>query len=847
MNLKYLLVLLIYILLIPAKNSAQDSISAAQKLSAFVKNINTFNHLYPQEKVYLHFDNTGYFKGDTIWFKCYVTTADENKYTNISKVLYVELLSPEGNVVDSRKLKIENGQCHGEFALKSSGYYYYSGYYEIRAYTKYMMNWGEEGVFSRVFPVYEEPENDGDYSKRIIKKHKRRQTKNFDREKTEKDNKVNATFYPEGGNLVNGITSRVAFKVTDEYGMSIDVTANIRNRYGMVDSIKTVHLGMGSFDYFPSDGNNKVEFLYNKKSYSFNLPKPLPEGYTMLVDNSDKEKLNVTLQRSTGIQPEILGIAVMHGGKVSFFDTLAIDNDSLVLGIPKIKLSAGVNQITLFNQKGEPLCERLFFVDMKQKATIKLLTQDKLYKKFEQIQLDFQTEPGTTFSLSVRDAAGDVAVWNDNILTNMLLSSDLKGFIENPAYYFNNNDSSGQSQKTLDLLLMVQGWRRYEWKEMAKEEKPDMKYLPEEGIILEGSIVPILNPKTKKPYENMLDSVELKLDIYSGDIAYPVPVTLDKEGKFRLLIDDFNKNRQIRLSIVDRNMQESTVLYANKYKILLDRVFVPDPRTYTYTDMYVQVPGIQILPDKVEEERRKLDEIQILPEVMVVDKKKEEPYMVYNVDREKTILRDQGKRYPKDIIDYLSTKRIWVRTKYYNGPVGGYVDESDKRGTNIKHFIDEVQIIPRFEKGWSRRIKLPPFRVSLDEVRKIIVYDSDLAYKNMGNKAGGMLFLRSSTKRICTLGLSTYEKDYFVDKQEFEHIRATKLEGYSVSRKSYTGNNPPLPGNIDYRRTLYWNPNATADKEGKTSISFYNNSSCRQITISSEGLTGEGVPVVLDK
>src|SRR5574344_260788 len=125
--------------------------SALQNLEKFVRNINAFNALFPQEKVYLHFDNTGYAKGETIWFKAYVLRTDSMKPSNISHVLYVELLNPSGEVYETQKIYLENGQGYGDFKLdKPMG----SGFYEIRAYTRYMTNWDTHHLFSRVFPIF---------------------------------------------------------------------------------------------------------------------------------------------------------------------------------------------------------------------------------------------------------------------------------------------------------------------------------------------------------------------------------------------------------------------------------------------------------------------------------------------------------------------------------------------------------------------------------------------------------------------------------------------------------------------------------------------------------------------
>lgn len=122
-----------------------------------------WNRLYPQEKVYLHLDNTAYFLGETIWMKAYVTRSDTENRSNISRVLYVELISPRGFVVERRKLQVTDGLAWGDIKLTKR--ILKAGYYEIRAYTRYMTNWGKRNFFSRVFPVFDKPRTEGDYSR----------------------------------------------------------------------------------------------------------------------------------------------------------------------------------------------------------------------------------------------------------------------------------------------------------------------------------------------------------------------------------------------------------------------------------------------------------------------------------------------------------------------------------------------------------------------------------------------------------------------------------------------------------------------------------------------------------
>lgn len=137
-------ILLTFNLLTASAQQAENTLSPqTDSLAQFVRNIVTYNSMFSQEKVYLHFDNTGYFMGETIWFKAYVVNPMSNRPNIISRVLYVELLSPEGRVLQSHKLKIENGQCAGQLSLKDL---LHAGFYEVRAYTALMLNWPDAQI-----------------------------------------------------------------------------------------------------------------------------------------------------------------------------------------------------------------------------------------------------------------------------------------------------------------------------------------------------------------------------------------------------------------------------------------------------------------------------------------------------------------------------------------------------------------------------------------------------------------------------------------------------------------------------------------------------------------------------
>ena len=143
----------IYIILFfSATLSLRAQEADSTQLFSYIQKAMNFNKVVPQEKVYLHFDNMGYFENETMWFKAYVIKTDNGTPTNLSKVLYVELLNPSGDVIKTRKYPIdEKGEAHGDLKLDTL---LGTGFYEVRAYTRYMTNWGVNAIFSRVFPVF---------------------------------------------------------------------------------------------------------------------------------------------------------------------------------------------------------------------------------------------------------------------------------------------------------------------------------------------------------------------------------------------------------------------------------------------------------------------------------------------------------------------------------------------------------------------------------------------------------------------------------------------------------------------------------------------------------------------
>ena len=447
----------------------QAQSASVDSLMKFAGNIHQFNSLFPQEKVYIQFDNTSYYTGETIWFKAFVTNASTLGRAQ-SKILYVDLLSPTGVLLKQEKLKIVAGQADGSFVLmdgstaqareKRGVVDYPSGFYEVRAYTSYMLNFSNEILFSRVLAVYDPPKEEGNfYESSPVITIKRTETSDF-RPKSEKLRNINASFYPEGGHLIIGKPCRVAFKVIDDTGFGVEATGKVE---GKDITFSTVHNGMGYFTFTPQEKRNSVEITVGGTSRSFNLPQAEPLGFAMTVDPLDSDSITVKVDGAEGMSGITLGVALTCRGELMDFGTIESGATPSERIIPLHGVPEGVCRIYLFDKNGILYSSRSFYHRSKViKAPVLEMSADKeTYQPFEKITLNFSlNDKGNPFRdrfcLSVRDSRTQNNVYTDDLRTSMLLSSDLKGFIEHPAWYFDSDDP--ERDQALDLLCLVQGW-----------------------------------------------------------------------------------------------------------------------------------------------------------------------------------------------------------------------------------------------------------------------------------------------------------------------------------------------------------------------------------------------------
>lgn len=482
------------------------------------RKVEAFGAALPQEKVYVHLDNTCYFLGDTLWFKAYVTRCGGHLPTDLSRIVYAELLTPDGYFVDRQQLELKDGAAHGAFVLHDS---LYAGYYELRAYTLWMLNFGVyehphsrwtedlfynrglskrffrdyDKIYSRVFPVFDKPSEPGDYVKDMTVRPLRRYFK------TETGRpEVEVGFYPEGGNIVAGTNSFVAFEADTKEGRHLDVELSILDGRGdEVARASTVGRGRGAFmlPNVPVGEKYKAVFEYAGYKYSVPLPEVQSEGVAMHVDQT-ADTIEIAINVS-GLEPPLLGVQAMTEGVTAAYRDVQLDSRGCaVVKIPTDVIPTGVCQLTLFDAAGGIYADRLCFVNHHDfdSTPIDVTGVEVQYEPYQEVKLRIQSDVPSSqlrsVSLSVRDRATDEPTYdNGDILTELLLASELKGFVENPRYYFEADDSLHRT--ALDLLMLVQGWRRYDWRKMAGVEPMTVEHMPEQVQTISGCVNKIVD------------------------------------------------------------------------------------------------------------------------------------------------------------------------------------------------------------------------------------------------------------------------------------------------------------------------------------------------------------------
>jgi hypothetical protein len=468
-----------------------------------------------QEKLYMHTDRSVYLAGDLVWFRLYAVDASLHQPLDISKLSYVEILDASNTPAAQVKIEMQEGKGKGSIYLPVN---IQSGNYKIRAYTNWMKNMGADYFFEKNIT--------------IVNTQKQRESARI-----RKPGAADIRFFPEGGNLVEGLRSRVALKATSSEGKGIPCSGRIIDEQNnSVASFRTQAFGMGSFYFTPQAGHSyKVVFDQPEVSTAIALPKAYAEGYVMQV--SDSVPGNIVVQVSSNSnRNETLQLLVHTRQLVKASVQATLQNGKAVFAIDKQKLGDGISHITVFNAAQQPLCERLYFKYPEHPLRIDLATNSKQYGTRTKISFDINAtgKPGIQEEADMSMAVYQLDELQDleetDINSFLLLSSDIRGTIESPAWYFRNTDP--ETVKEMDNLMLTQGWRRFRWTEVLQSKTPAPRFAPEyKGHIITGRVVhsqtgqPVPDVETYVSAPGAGTSFMVSVSDAAGRVLYEIPNT----------------------------------------------------------------------------------------------------------------------------------------------------------------------------------------------------------------------------------------------------------------------------------------------------------------------------------
>lgn len=506
------------------------------------------------EKAYLQFDrgNPYYVAGDVVYFKAYVTMGEKHELSVISNLLHVDLLDKNDAILQSIAVQLNNGTGWGDFALPDS---LKKGSYRVRAYTQWMRNDANPYFFDQYISV--SSVNNVDKAAAVAKQSAQPATQ----------------FFPEGGNLVADLPSKVAFKAVGTDGLGINVKGVIvDNDNREVATIASGHFGMGAFSFTPDDGKKyKARLTYADGSKStVDLPAVEAKGITLAVSNDNPAKISIEIKANRPYYKENLNkelnILIYSAGDVRTVST-KLDNSILGLDLPSNSFHTGILQVTLLSATGEPLNERLSFIQNADLLNLSVTAGKLVFAKREAVQVNLaaKTKDGSpatgSFSVAVIDASKVATDENseNSILAYLLLKSELKGYIENPSYYFAN--VTKETRTDLDALMLSQGYRRFAWKQLLDNNAAvtTNKFEAEKYVNIAG----MLQTKAGQPLANNT------IMLIEGNGASVLTQTTDQQGRFNFANMAFYSNTRFILKAPTSATGKNSVI------LTLDKAIAP--------------------------------------------------------------------------------------------------------------------------------------------------------------------------------------------------------------------------------------------------------------------------------
>ncbi|MBE7170661.1 MAG: hypothetical protein INR73_08725 [Williamsia sp.] len=494
------------LLLLHARSYAQAQAGAISPVQAQAA---TAAEKLLHEKVFLHTDKTFYVAGDVLWFKLYCMEEASHRLLDVSKVAYIEVLDKASKPQLQAKIALDGGEGNGSFMLPVS---IPSGSYTIRAYTNWMKNFGAASFFEK--------------SIAIVNTFKRLEP-------------VAATtplyqidFFPEGGQLVTGLQSKVAFKLVDRSLHGVEGKgAVVDDRGDTVCRFQPYKFGMGSFVYVPQAGRTYKALVSvgGNPSLIKNLPAALEGGWVLNLQAAG-EQLRITVKgRGTHRPGENLYLTASNRQKLRLAQKATLEGDSAVFRFTEAELGEGISLLTVFNEAQQPVCERPYFKQPASGMTISTRSDAAAYGTRKKVSLSLLTTDSAArplpanLSLSVYLLDSLQATEDTDLVDWVWLRSELRGFVESPRYYFTQKDP-----QAAENLVLTHGWRKFRDPGSSAAGRL-FQYTPEfYGHLITGKVTHALTGKPQPGIQTFLSvpGIQTKFNVQksgdSGEVKFDV-------------------------------------------------------------------------------------------------------------------------------------------------------------------------------------------------------------------------------------------------------------------------------------------------------------------------------------
>lgn len=759
-------------------------------------NLSVWRINYAPEKVYLHLDKPYYMAGEVIWLKGYLVQSSNLTPDAKSKVLYVDLLDENNTLVKKLRLDVAKGGARGDLSIPAD---LPEGRYTMVAYTNWMKNFGEEYFFKKDLYIWSPDAPPAKAEVGALG------TPDFQ-------------FFPEGGDLVHGISGKVAFKATNANGLGVPVSGAIYDDTGSkLAEIRTSHGGMGYFRLTPDRSKTYVARVAFDNGFSGEYPLPdiAALGHGLGIDYKEELIIVTTSSNVPGGESLLLtGIARDQLHYVQEFYLPA--NEKSILEIPKSTFPTGIVRLTLAKSTGEPLAERLVFVNHEDQIDVRIRSNQEQFERRQEvvIEIDARDPQGKPlaagFSLSVTDDQLAEKDANDsNIQSYLLLSSDLRGSIESPGYYFNPHN---QNRKVaLDLLMMTQGWRKFTWKKILENDFPTISHAPELDIRISGNLA----ADNGNPIENG-DVVLFLKDKYQTFLT----TETDEKGNFAFEGFHFNDSIDVLVQGNDARGRTRNVNVSIDQKRYLPHIqpgyMGPSADRINREN---RTPGTALFQG-METEIGALELGDVLLEEVVVEGRAEisRPFALHR-DADVVLESSQLPVAPSGNILEALQGRVAGLQVYRSGP---NQFRAVIRGQGSPLYLWDG--IPVDE---SMLQSINQFDISRVEILK-----SPGNTAIYGGRGGGGVIAFFSHRGPTEMG----------EPDTGDHIIVQRVGGFSKTRQFYS---PRYEGNsrpeiTDLRSTIYWNPTVETNENGTATLRFFTADRSSLYRVIAEGISENG-------